>query len=712
MNGSNKTHSVHFDPSVPSSDPDSGRSSVFTASAPFPNAPPATTSAACGAPSPARNIVVHKILLQTLGEHYEDTTLAAVQSFVTGVDKYCASTESLASLGKSLYTSSALVFAVDDVMRVILWNDCAIKLSGYSREEMAGRNLLTEVPDIVSPSTAKILADALAHCVAGSRRDSVVLELTGRKQSRITLLGSCTPLVGNPVGAGMLVFAQELTHLPFTLMKKETVAETSVLLDEKQGTSIETQSVTLPGATVPSEPAALPDAATVPALSTSAGSNASSILGWSEIAPNYSIECVLGQGSYGQVVRCKHLPTGEIVAIKKIQNVFSDPIDAKRILRELCIVRQLRHPNIVQIREIIVPLDLDRFQDLFVVFEYLPSDLEKLLHSPQFLTAEHLRWLLLDLLKALKYMHSAEIVHRDLKPANVLLNLSPVAIKICDFGLARGLSSSTSTAGRKRKRLGDGATPDESTLQGVGVHPRTPARRIQRQLTEHVVTRWYRAPEIIFRDHDYSAAIDVWSIGCIFAELLSMQKSSVPSHYQREPLFPGVSCFPLSPGAGQVALPQDSRDQLNTILDVLGTMGEDDIAEIADPDVQFYLRSLPPRPKRNLQEMYSGAEPEAIELLTWMLKMNPRKRATLDEALSHKYLASIRSLEEEIVAPGTIQLEFDEKKMNVTEIRRRMVNEIRFYHPTAGTNAVSSSVARGAQPDGDVGKMKKKAKQG
>lgn len=178
-------------------------------------------------------------------------------------------------------------------------------------------------------------------------------------------------------------------------------------------------------------------------------------------------------------------------------------------------------------------------------------------------------------------------------------------------------------------------------------------------------------------------------IGCIFAELLSMQKSSVPSHYQREPLFPGVSCFPLSPGAGQVALPQDSRDQLNTILDVLGTMDEEDIAEIADPDVQMYLRSLPPRPRKNLQELYPGAEPEAIDLLTWMLAMNPTKRATLDEALSHKYLASIRSLEEEIVAPGTIQLDFDEKKMNVTEIRQRMVNEITYYHPALAASIKS-----------------------
>ncbi|EEY60962.1 mitogen-activated protein kinase, putative [Phytophthora infestans T30-4] len=706
MNG-NKTHSVHFDPSV-CADPDSGRSTAST-TASF-SAVPGNNNAAPAAPPAKRNSVVRKIMLQTIGEQYEDTSLPAVQSFVASVENYCASTESLASLGKSLYTSPALVFVVDEVMRVILWNDCAVKLCGYSREEMAGRNLLKELPYLVPPATAQVLSDALAHCVRGSPVTSVMLELVARDQSKVTLLGSCTPLVGNPIGAGMLVVAQDLTHLPFAMVDKKPLAETPAVLDQTQGTPSETPPVAATNAPAPPAPVAVQNAAPAPpSVPATVASNASTIPGWSEIAPHYSIECVLGQGSYGQVVRCKHLPTGEIVAIKKIQNVFSDPIDAKRILRELCILRQLRHPNIVQIREIIAPLDMDRFQDLFVVFEYLPSDLEKLLHSPQFLTAEHLRWLLLDLLKALKYMHSAEIVHRDLKPANVLLNLSPVAIKICDFGLARGLSSSASTTGRKRKRLGDGSTPDESTLQGAGVHPRTPARRIQRQLTEHVVTRWYRAPEIIFRDHDYSAAIDVWSVGCIFAELLSMQKSSVPSHYQREPLFPGVSCFPLSPGAGQVALPQDSRDQLNTILDVLGTMEEDDIAEIADPDVQFYLRSLPPRPRRNLQEMYPGAEPEAIDLLTWMLKMNPSKRATLDEALSHKYLASIRSLEEEIVAPGTIQLEFDEKKMNVTEIRQRMMTEIRFYHPNAGTKTATKASARGAQPNGVISK---KAKQG
>ncbi|KAL8008892.1 putative PAS domain, protein kinase domain, protein kinase-like domain superfamily [Plasmopara halstedii] len=546
----NKTHSVHFDPSV-CVDQSSERST----------AAPKLGGVSTIVPTPAALPVKRNVY----------TTVATVQSFVASIENYCASTESLASLGKSLYTSSALVFVVDEAMRVILWNDCAIKLSGYLRDEVAGRNLIKELPHLILPASATVLIDALAQCVKGSAVTGIILELVTKDEMKLTLLGSCTPLVGNPIGAGMLVVAQDLTHLSLKTVNETTLATTPAVLNQaSKNHPVLNSTQAVATAVVPLVTVAVSKAAAIPSsLPAAMTSNASTIPGWSEIAPNYSIECVLGQGSYGQVVRCKHLPTGEIVAIKKIQNVFSDPIDAKRILRELCILRQLRHPNIVQIREIISPLDMNHFQDLFVVFEYLPSDLEKLLHSPQFLTAEHLRWLLLDLLKALKYMHSAEIVHRDLKPANVLLNLSPVAIKICDFGLARGLSSSASTLGRKRKRLNDGSILDESTLQGVGVHPRTPAGRIKRQLTEHVVTRWYRAPEIIFRDHDYSAAIDVWSVGCIFAELLSMQKSSVPSHYQREPLFPGVSCFPLSPGAGQVALPQDSRDQLNTILDVL-----------------------------------------------------------------------------------------------------------------------------------------------
>ena len=240
-------------------------------------------------------------------------------------------------------------------------------------------------------------------------------------------------------------------------------------------------------------------------------------------------------------------------------------------------------------------------------------------------------------------------------------------------------------------------------------------QKIQRQLTEHVVTRWYRAPEIIFRAADYSTGIDIWSIGCIFAELLSMQQSSVSSHFDRVPLFPGMSCFPLSPGLNKQipALPQDSRDQLNVILDVLGTMDEEDICDIDDPHVRSYLRSLEPRPKRPLVELYPGAEPEALDLLERMLHMNPNKRMSLDEALGHPYLTSIRSLEEEVLAPGAISLAFDEKKLVIPEIRRLIREEIQHYHPDDNQGTGSGRVRQAessSSTDGGAPRQAKKPK--
>ncbi|KDO20346.1 CMGC/MAPK protein kinase [Saprolegnia parasitica CBS 223.65] len=607
------------------------------------------------------NGTVRKLLRQTMGDQIEYvTSIPQVRSFVAAVDSFCQTTESLASLGKSLYASGSVVFVVDKSMRVILWNDTAVALTGFTRDEVAGRNFL-DLPGLVPVSSSSMLEQALFSFMDGANGSRAPLEVSlfAKAGHELRLLCECTPLVGNPAGPGMLVVAQDLAMYDNVKTQREmaALAETPALH-------------AMPSAAQQAAPPTNPIVARNP----NPGRGTSALTGWDEIAPHYQIETVLGQGSYGQVVRCKHLPTGDVVAIKKIQNVFSDPIDAKRILRELCILRQLKHRNIVQIREILCPADLTSFQNLYVVFEFLPSDLEKLLHSPQFLTAEHIRWLLLDLLKALKYMHSASIVHRDLKPANVLLNLSPVAIKICDFGLARTIANPTSipsTSSSKRKR---DASPTGAAAK----------KKIQRQLTEHVVTRWYRAPEIIFRDHDYSTGIDVWSVGCIFAELLSMQKTSVPSHFNREPLFPGVSCFPLSPGASQMALPQDSRDQLNTILRVLGSMADDDIAEVADPDVRFYLRSLPPQAPKRFSELYPGAEPEAIDLLHQMLHMNPRKRASVEDALNHPYLASIRSIEEEdVVASYGIELEFDLRPgtLSIADIRKLMAAEIGYYHP-------------------------------
>jgi mitogen-activated protein kinase 1/3 len=164
-------------------------------------------------------------------------------------------------------------------------------------------------------------------------------------------------------------------------------------------------------------------------------------------------------------------------------------------------------------------------------------------------------------------------------------------VKLCDFGLARSLSGfgQLTKEGEKEKAqaaasFAGAANEADGAGGGAGIVPR---KKIQRQLTKHVITRWYRPPEVIFCDQRYTWEVDIWSIGCIFAEMLSMQKESVENYRHRQPLFPGRSCYPFSPGPqGRSPLPQDRQDQLNVIMDVLGTMAEEDIADVEDKHVQ------------------------------------------------------------------------------------------------------------------------------
>ena len=133
------------------------------------------------------------------------------------------------------------------------------------------------------------------------------------------------------------------------------------------------------------------------------------------------------------------METGKKVAVKKVSNVFDNPVDCKRILREIIILRQLDHPCIIKLHEVIVPSgkeELETFDELYLVLELCDSDLKKLMKSSLNLELNHIKTILWNLLHAMKYLHEANVIHRDLKPANILLN-EDCTIKICDFGLAR-----------------------------------------------------------------------------------------------------------------------------------------------------------------------------------------------------------------------------------------------------------------------------------
>jgi Serine/threonine protein kinase len=210
----------------------------------------------------------------------------------------------------------------------------------------------------------------------------------------------------------------------------------------------------------------------------------------------YSMIRTIGSGAYGVVISAKDFTGGTNVAIKMIPKAFHDEIDAKRILREIKLLKHFKHENIISIQDMMPPLAkrVEDFRDVYIVSDLMETDLHRIIYSKQDLSIDHVQYFIYQVLRAVKYMHSANVLHRDLKPSNLLVN-SNCDLKVCDFGLARGIS----------------ATHDQD-LENEG--------NSTLLLTEYVVTRWYRAPEIMLACHEYSKPIDIWSVGCIFAELL------------------------------------------------------------------------------------------------------------------------------------------------------------------------------------------------
>lgn len=425
----------------------------------------------------------------------------------------------------------------------------------------------------------------------------------------------------------------------------------------------------------------------------------------------YELQEVVGSGSYGQVVRAMDRTTGKLVAIKRVKNLFYNRIDAKRILREVVLLRQLSHPNVIKLVDLLAPKREDRktFDELYIVFEYIKTDMEKLLRLPVFLSHQQVAGLMLDLLRGVRFLHSAEVVHRDLKPANLLFDTNSPAtrVKVCDFGLGRELRPSElappspqgatvltgATAGAAATKGnggagagGVGAGADGGSEDTEPVMPRRPPP-IQRQLTAHVASRWYRAPELILMDRGYTTAIDVWSVGCIFGELLSMQYESVRFVEQRGPMFPGASCFPLSPRDNPNAYLQ-KYDQLNVILDVIGShFTERELLGVSNDHARLYLRHLPARDPERLEQRFPGADTSAMDLLRQMLRFDPRDRITIAEAMRHpflvKYAEEYDPAEWSEPAGGVpVNLGFDsDADLSRDDIRALLLAEIARFHP-------------------------------
>lgn len=298
----------------------------------------------------------------------------------------------------------------------------------------------------------------------------------------------------------------------------------------------------------------------------------------SEVGPYECLDMV-GEGTYGVVVRARHRTTGLMVAIKQFKRVKGDCHAKKVATREVRVLRQLRHPNIVRLIEVIRDASEGSFH---LVFEFVERTvLQCLDQTERGVDPQLIRRYMYQLLRCLEYCHASNVIHRDVKPENILISSQDI-VKVCDFGFARLMLTS------------------DSFLSGS-------------KYTDYVATRWYRAPELLVGKTDYTTAVDVWAVGCVFAELTT-----------KLPLFPGKT----------------DVDMLARIIACCGALPS--VLVTCFHKNPLYAKArlpAPPAPERrnHLYQQFRDQSPEWLAFLTSCLHVDPEKRLTCTELLASSY---------------------------------------------------------------------------
>eukprot|EP01086_Lenisia_limosa_P007491 TRINITY_DN27328_c0_g1_i1.p1 TRINITY_DN27328_c0_g1~~TRINITY_DN27328_c0_g1_i1.p1 ORF type:complete len:303 (-),score=81.45 TRINITY_DN27328_c0_g1_i1:75-983(-) len=269
------------------------------------------------------------------------------------------------------------------------------------------------------------------------------------------------------------------------------------------------------------------------------------------------------------------------------------------------------------------PINLQDFVDVYWVTDLMETDLHQIIKSPQPLTDAHVQFFVYQILRGLKYIHSGNVLHRDLKPSNLLVNAN-CDLKICDFGLSRV------------------AAPKDQGGDGF--------------MTLYVTTRWYRAPEILLSCKEYTKAVDMWSVGCIFAELLG-----------RRALFPG----------------RDYMHQLQLIFDVVGTPSTEELELIESEKARRFVQALPAKKRCSFSRLYPNSSAPALALLKRMLVFDPRKRITVSEALADPYLAPLHDPTDEPECHEIFNFDFENERQTRDELRKLVYGEMLKFHPEA-----------------------------
>ncbi|XP_031441893.1 mitogen-activated protein kinase 15 [Clupea harengus] len=335
------------------------------------------------------------------------------------------------------------------------------------------------------------------------------------------------------------------------------------------------------------------------------------------ISVKYEVKRRLGKGAYGIVWKAIDRKTGETVAVKKIFDAFRNRTDAQRTFREIMFLQEFGdHPNIVKLLDVI---RAHNDKDIYLVFEYMDTDLHAVIKKGNLLKDVHKRYIMYQLLKATKYLHSGNVIHRDQKPSNILLD-TDCFVKLCDFGLARSLYQTQEDAGN-------------------------PA------LTEYVATRWYRAPEILLGSARYTKGVDMWSVGCILGEMLL-----------GKPLFPGTSTI----------------NQIEKIMSAVPHPTPEDVISIRSEYGASVIQRMLLRPQVPVEELVgTPVDADALDLLKGLLVFNPEKRLTAEQCLQHPYVSRFHNPARELCLDYDVILSVDDDvQLSVMQYRNKLYEMI------------------------------------
>ncbi|XP_015799759.1 mitogen-activated protein kinase 8 isoform X3 [Nothobranchius furzeri] len=341
----------------------------------------------------------------------------------------------------------------------------------------------------------------------------------------------------------------------------------------------------------------------------------------------------IGSGAQGIVCSAYDQILERNVAIKKLSRPFQNQTHAKRAFRELVLMKCVNHKNIIGLLNVFTPQkSFEEFQDVYLVMELMDANLCQVIQME--LDHERLSYLLYQMLCGIKHLHSAGIIHRDLKPSNIVVK-SDCTLKILDFGLAR-----TAATGLL--------------------------------MTPYVVTRYYRAPEVIL-GMGYQANVDIWSVGCILAEMV-----------RHKILFPG----------------RDYIDQWNKVIEQLGTPSQDFLMKL-NQSVRTYVENRPRYAGYSFEKLFPDAlfpadsdhnklkASQARDLLSKMLVIDASKRISVDEALQHPYInVWYDPAEVEAPPPKTLDKQLDEREHTVEEWKELIYKEVSEWEERAKNGVI------------------------